>query len=51
MLTQEKGSIKQTHAHPLIRNLLLLQKYGFIKQVDKGWITNVKDLESWCLER
>ena len=23
------------------------QKFGFIKRVDKGWITTVKDLESW----
>ena len=23
------------------------QKLGFIKRVDKGWITTVKDLESW----
>ena len=22
------------------------QKFGFIKRVDKGWITTVKDLES-----
>ena len=27
------------------------QKFGFIKRVDKGWITTVKDLESWCFER
>ena len=27
------------------------QKFGFIKQVDKGWITTVKDLESWRFER
>ena len=26
------------------------QKFGFIKRVDKGWITTVKDLESWRLE-
>ena len=25
------------------------QKFGFIKRVDKGWITTVKVLESWCL--
>ena len=25
------------------------QKFGFIKRVDKGWITTVKDLESWRL--
>ena len=24
-----------------------LLKFGFIKQVDKGWINTVKDLESW----
>ena len=23
------------------------QKFGFIKRVDKGWITTVKDLESF----
>ena len=22
-------------------------KFGFIKRVDKGWITTVKDLENW----
>ena len=33
------------------RNLFLVQKCGFIKQVDKGWITTVKDLESWRFER
>ena len=27
------------------------QKFGFIKRVDKGWITTVKGLESWCFER
>ena len=27
------------------------QKFGFIKWVDKGWITTVKDLESWRFER
>ena len=26
------------------------QKFGFIKRVDKGEITTVKDLESWCFE-
>ena len=26
------------------------QKFGFINQVDKGWITAVKDLESWRFE-
>ena len=28
-----------------------LQKFGFIKRVDKGWITTVKDLESWRFQR
>ena len=27
------------------------QKFGFIKRVDNGWITTVKDLESWRFER
>ena len=27
-------------------SLLAKQKFGFIKRVDKGWITTVKDLES-----
>ena len=27
------------------------QEFGFIKRVDKGWITTVKDLESWRFER
>ena len=27
------------------------QKFGFIKGVNKGWITIVKDLESWRFER
>ena len=27
------------------------QKFGFIKWVDKGEITTVKDLESWRFER
>ena len=27
------------------------QKFGFIKRVDKGWITTVKDLETWRFER
>ena len=26
-------------------------KFGFIKRVDKGEITTVKDLESWRFER
>ena len=31
----------------------LEQKLGFkfIKRVDKGWITTVKDLENWRFER
>ena len=28
-----------------------LQKFGYIKPVDKGWIKTVKDLESWRFER
>ena len=31
--------------------LRLKQKFGFIKRVDKGEITTVKDLESWRFER
>ena len=27
------------------------QKFVFIKRVDNGWITTVKDLESWGFER
>ena len=27
------------------------RKFGFIKLVDEGWITTVKDLESWRFER
>ena len=27
------------------------KKKGYIKRVDKGWITTVKDLESWRFER
>ena len=27
------------------------QKFGFMKRVDKGWVTTMKDLESWRLER
>ena len=27
------------------------KNFGFIKRVDKGWITTVKDLESWRFER
>ena len=27
------------------------QKFGFMKRVDKGWITTVKDLGSWRFER
>ena len=30
---------------------MLNQKFGFIKRVDKGWFTTVKDLESWRFER
>ena len=30
---------------------LSLQKFGFIKRVDKCWITTVKDLESWRFEQ
>ena len=29
----------------------LKQKFSFIKRVDSGWITTVKDLESWRFER
>ena len=31
--------------------VLAVQKFGFIKRVDKGEITTVKDLESWRFER
>ena len=31
--------------------LELKEKFSFIKRVDKGWITTVKDLESWRFER
>jgi len=27
------------------------RKFGFIKQVNKSWITTMKDLESWRFER
>ena len=27
------------------------QKFGFIKQIDEGWNTTEKDLESWRFER
>ena len=30
--------------------LITNQKLGFIKRVDKGWITTMKDLESWRFE-
>ena len=30
--------------------LSVKQKFGFIKRVDKGCITTVKDLESWRFE-
>ena len=33
------------------KKIWLLQKFGFIKRVDRGWITTVKDLESWRLKR
>ena len=26
------------------------EKFGFIKRVDKGWITTMNDLESWRFE-
>ena len=29
----------------------VLQKFVFIKGVDKGWITTEKDLESWRFDR
>ena len=37
------------HAHH--SSTIYSQKFGFIKRVDKGWITTVKDLESWRFER
>ena len=43
---------KISHLNPLWKRDLgelgkgLLQKFGFIKRVDKGWITTVKGLES-----
>ena len=33
------------------RSNIAKQKFSFIKRVDKGWITTVKDLESWRFER
>ena len=35
----------------LERLYFMLQKFGFIKRVDKGWVNTVKDLESWRFER
>ena len=32
-----------------VRDYLTKKKVGFIKRVDKGWITTVKDLEKWRL--
>ena len=40
--------------HLLFINWLIdifIQKFGFIKRVNEGWITTVKDLESWRFER
>ena len=31
----------------LLRRWRVKRKFGFMKQVDKGWITTKKDLESW----
>jgi len=39
-----------TKKNPLLivkLSIFLILKFGFIKRVDKGWITTVKDLESW----
>ena len=47
----------KTHDRQRIHMLLelgfiyLRRKFGFIKRVDKGRITTVKDLESWRFER
>ena len=30
--------------------MYLEHEFGFIKRVDEGWITTVKDLESWRFE-
>ena len=35
----------------LVCHVLIKKKFGFIKRVDKGGITIVKDLESWRFER
>ena len=59
------GSTKPTFVNLILMNGILVsketvvlhrwerwkQKFGFIKRVDKGWITIVKDLESWRFER
>ena len=29
----------------------IFQIFGFIKRVDKGWITTMKGLESWRFQR
>ena len=36
---------------PQLNKISQNQKLGFIKRVDKGWITTVKDLESWRFKR
>jgi len=50
-LSWENERLKNIPAYQNDYHSFFIQKFGFIKRVDKGWITTVKDLESWRFER
>ena len=46
----ERLQVLRERCIPTLAYLPTKQKFGFIKRVDKGWITTVKDLESCPFE-
>ena len=50
-IKKENGFLVSKETVVLRRRGRSQQKFGFIKRVDKCWITNVKDVESWRFER
>ena len=51
MVSSEDGFLVSKETVALRRWEKWKKKFGFVKRVDKGWITTAKDLESWRFER
>ena len=49
--TLKQVTVSSNFSTNLYSTYWFIQKFGFIKRVDKGWISTVKDLERWRFER